>query len=364
MGIEALTVEDVMAACTDALGLDSSAMDLTAPEAMIAALRRAASFRCPVSPAVLVASTARALQGFAGEGPSLREALSEALEALVASGDLLEVPEIDSATLRSRRVLCLGAPMFVRRSGGTFLLLGIRPEGASLVGESLMALIEHEHHVRIIRATPNTDLPALLGEYGLHEISEDVWLRCPASASASDVVRDRDLRLDVAGPSGEIAGLRLLDPDTSRGYYRGRWREPSVSDNGRFVARRPQAYGSDLWCYVEVRDGQPVRFIDFPLTGSIGRGADEAWYLQSAIDAARGRPQSVRVSRGAQVSVLSLFAPPPSWLQRRWDMRGIPVASRGALVSYAMKPEEIDEELAFVTKMLWLRVDVEGESRE
>jgi len=359
MGVDILTPAEVMAACTDALGLDATAMDLTAHEALAAALRRTASFRCPITPAGLVALTARPLEGLAGDGPSLRETLAGILESLVASGDLLEVSEVDNATLRRRRMLYLGPPAFVRRSGGAFLLLGVRPEGASLVGESLAVLIEHEHHLRIINAASGTDIATLLDDYGLHEVSQEVWLRCPLMAPAIDVLREKDLHLEAAGPSGEIPGLRLLDAAAPTNYYKGRWREPSARDTGRYVARRTQAYGSDLWCYVEVVGGQPQRFVDFPLDGSLARGADEAWHLQAAIDAVRGHPQRVRVTRDASVNVLSLFAPPPSWLQRRWDRRGLPIAARGALVSYALMPGEVEEELAFVTKMLWLDIDVE-----
>ena len=78
-----------------------------------------------------------------------------------------------------------------------------------------------------------------------------------------------------------------------------RWREVRA-DSGRFVARRDQAYGSNLWCYVELSNGEPQRLLDFPLAGSRWRGCDEAWRLQMAIDAQRGAPQRFRLQEDAE----------------------------------------------------------------
>src|SRR6185295_17906791 len=120
------------------------------------------------------------------------------------------------------------------------------------------------------------------------------WLRAPSAESFAEHFSRLDRLLDLAEPSREIPGLSLLDPEQSVRYYRGRWAEPR-SQSGRFVARRSQAYGADLWCYVQLREGHPERLIDFPTQGSQWRGCDEAWRLQMAVDARRGAPQRFRV---------------------------------------------------------------------
>ena len=99
-------------------------------------------------------------------------------------------------------------------------------------------------------------------------------------------IQEFDRLLDSAAPSREIPGLLLLDSQRPVRYYRGRWVEPA-SQSGRFVARRSQMYGAPLWCYAQMHDGNPEKFIDLPLARSRWHGFDEAWHLQMAIDAER-----------------------------------------------------------------------------
>ncbi len=68
--------------------------------------------------------------------------------------------------------------------------------------------------------------------------------------------------------------------------------------SGRFVvARRPQAYGADLWCIVELDGGRPVRLLDVTSAGDLRRPSDIAWRIQMAQDALAGRRQVFRVAR-------------------------------------------------------------------
>jgi len=124
------------------------------------------------------------------------------------------------------------------------------------------------------------------------------------------------------------------------------------------VARRSQAYGAQLWCYVQLLNGNPERLIDFPIDGSRWRGCDEAWRLQMAIDAQRGEPQWFRVRPGpGDMRVVEFFSPVPMWARRRWDAVGEPVPSSGCLFAYRMTETELAEELRFVRDVLWL-IDV------
>lgn len=158
----------------------------------------------------------------------------------------------------------------------------------------------------------------------------------------------------MAQPSRDIPGLLLLDPDRSVRFYSGRWIEPRFQ-SGRFVARRSQAYGADLWCYVQLRDGYPERLIDLPTSGSRWRGCDEAWRLQMAIDAHRGDPQRFRIRPGPQATrILELFSPIPMWARRRWDAVGELVLASGCLFAYRFAEGEGKEELRFANDMLWL----------
>lgn len=364
MGIEAISTKDVNARSVRSLGLDPEVIDLSAPEALACALRRAASFLCPTTANHLVSAVEDSLTGLIDVSDGLRESTTEMLAALVGYGDLLELRVISDDANRERTQIYLAPPSFVSRRSGSFLLFGIRPDGAPLVGEELMPRVQNERHVRRIAPGIDIDVRGLLGDYGLHELSEETWLRSPHPASAKDVGERFDYLLSRAGAPGTIEGLIVLDPAKPVRYYSGRWRPVAARDNGNFVARRPQAFGAPIWCYVRVTRGSLTNAIDLPAdANALTRGCDAAWYLQAAIDAIAGHPQVLRLRRmrGRDRATLELFSPPPSWLQRRWDAIGTPVSSRGALVAYTFDEREVAEEAEYGSRMLWLDVVEEAE---
>ncbi|HJQ30071.1 MAG TPA: hypothetical protein VJ827_12075, partial [Rubrobacter sp.] len=325
------------------------------PEVLASSLRRAASFLCPVDPGQLVHSLAAALAGIAGDDDELTNELEELVEAIIGYGDLLELAVVDEASLRARRRLFLAQPSYIERKSGACLLLGIRAEGVPLVDGDLAAAVEHEGHVRWIAASE--DLPELLQAQGLREIQQGQWLDMPRLRPAEDVVDEYVGRLSAAGPAGDITGLRLLDPAAPVRYYRGRWRPATKRDTGTFVARRPQAFGAELWCFAHLKEGSVERLIDLPVGVQPAPARDEAWWLQAALDAVRGVPQQlgIREAHGSGRLVLDLFSPVPSWAQRRLDAVGTPLLrGRGALMSYSFEPAEVEEEVAFLSESLWM----------
>jgi hypothetical protein len=274
---------------------------------------------------------------------------------MVGYGDLIELTPPSDQT-GSTRLLYLAPPTFVQTVTGTFVLLGVRPEGTPLVDEALLPLIRYEGHTRTISGEDQQAIVAALKASGLQEIDQARWLRAPREISPDSLVAEMDRLLSASSPSGDAMGLQILDSSTPVGYYRGRWRTAKAGDSGTYVARREQAYGSDLWSYVEVAGGTTSRVIDLPTQPESTRGCDEAWRLQAAIDVCAGHPQLFRIEENsAGHDVLSLFSPPPSWLQRRWDGRGLPISNRGALVTYVFDTAETPGEAEFLRRMLWLK---------
>ncbi|MBZ6249198.1 hypothetical protein KVH27_12440 [Streptomyces olivaceus] len=206
--------------------------------------------------------------------------------------------------------------------------------------------------------------PIRLHAAGLREIRREHWLKHPSADRAAAVVVAMRQCLDQAAESGHISGLTIIDPGASVHYYRGRWRPPSDGDSGDFVARRPQAYGADLWCLVRIDRGVPRALVDLPVEASDAPAHDEAWRFQAAIDAVIGNPQvmHVRSAAGAPGSrLLDLFGPVPGWAQRYLELVGTPVSrARGALMSYRLPISVISEMSAFITDMLWMHVREEG----
>lgn len=352
MGVVALRLDEARAAAVRAHGLDPNA-DVTK---MIAeSLRRAASVRCPSAPSALVAAVEGALAMIYDVDSGL---VSDVLDQIIAVGDLVEAVD-EQAGLR-RRVLYLGSPRYVLRQSGDVLLLGVRPDAEQLVVDELLEKMASSGHVRRIDRASEEDV-LLLQAHGLEEISEARWMKVSEPCDATELIERYDAALDRQSPSGEISGLQILDSARSASYYRGRWRKEQPGDSGRFVARRSQGYGSDLWCYVELNDGLHIRLLDLPTT-TRNRGCDEAWHLQAAIDAARGNPQELILRRTGEGRVkLGLPAPPPRWLQRRWDLLGNPTTVRSALFSYEFSPSDTRDEVDFVKRHLWMTTRIERE---
>ncbi len=209
------------------------------------------------------------------------------------------------------------------------------------------------------------DLASHLAQLGLIEIQPDDWLSAPPDTSPDEHIAQFDRKLDGVTPSGEIPDLLVIDPNRPAHYYRGRWVEPRGM-TGRFVGRRPQSYGSPLWCYIELQEGWPIRFVDLPLNpASRLRGCDEGWRLQTAIDAQRGESQIYQcIACSNDAYMLKVFSPVPMWIERRWNSIGHRILPKpaGCLLAYQFDKHEIEEELRFVQDKLWLR-EREGTDR-
>lgn len=350
--VENVTRAAALELCLAELSLEAGA----ANELIIAgSLRRTASLRSPL--------TRRSLEDLVRSAllPILAihaEEVSDILESLLSSGDVIEA-RVEAAGSRSQ--VFLGPPRYVRRRDGSLVLLGVRPDSADLAPDELQARLRQVRHLRLLPSATEDD-QLLLRESGFEEITEAAWLRHEEPRDPSALVDMYLQSLDRQGPSGEVEGLRLLDPASRPSYYRGRWRTPRPDDAGMFVARRPQRFGAELWTLVALDGGTAIRMLDLPLIPE-HRGCDEAWWLQAAIDASRSNPQVAQVARTGQGRIrIGLSMPPPRWLQRRWDLIGVPSTQRLGLVSYEFGPSEAREEIQFLKDHLWMTTQIAQEA--
>jgi hypothetical protein len=360
MNVSPVSRTEVMERAVKGLELNE-VVDLASPEGACASLRRAASFLCPASPRQLVDAVLDALQPLDTSSSVTRDSLMEQLDLLISVGDLLELRDPEE---RETRQLYLGPPSYVAKTSGQYLLLGVRPYAAPLIGDALGADVVYKGHTRSIlldAKIASTQLDAI----GLHEIRREQWLKAPRVEDSAGILTELRQRLAVAGPSGQVEGLTLIDPLRPVRYYKGRWRDSKADDTGDFVARRPQAYGADLWCFVRVQAGAPVALIDFPVADLTAPGRDEAWRAQAALDAERGQPQVLRVRTGGgseRGAMLDLFAPVPGWAQRYLEFSGGPVTrSKGSLFSYEVPAAAVRGLAEFLGAMLWMQVLEEDE---
>ena len=350
-----LTASELQARQVRQLGLDPDALDLTSVEVIAGALRRMSSFLCPCSASTLMRGVVQPLRGVVDDIEVAKGTVKDTLAAMIAYGDILESSDLEEDTENGTTIVLYPAPAsFVVRRSGTVLLLGVASDQLSALPDDLAERVEYANHVRRLHPQPDEDLRTQLLEFGLIELSYDRWIHGPTQNTSAQLLSFINDLLDEAQPSYDVPGLVILDPKSPVRYYRGRWTE-ARSQTGRFVARRSQAYGNKLWCYVQLRSGNPEKVIDFPLSGNRWRGCDEAWHVQMAIDAQREVPQRFRVKPGPEnTRVIQLFSPVPMWAQRRWDAVGEPIPAFGCLFAYRLTEAEFAEELEFVREALWL----------
>lgn len=353
MRLTKLSAEEVSTLAVATLGLDADAIGITSVEGISASMRRAASFMCPTSPGRLVDAVLGALRPLGGDELK-RDDLMDLSDQLVASGDLLELRHDMGG---STRLLYLAPPSYIERIPGVYILMGVRPFGAPLIGDELAQAIEYEGRTRLLRIGP-TDAEAELRSRGLLPVSKDRWVSSPRPESPSDFIARHRTRLDVAGEAGQLDGLTLLDPMQKPRYYKGRWRAPADGDTGDFVTRRPQAYGADLWCLIRFEAGVPQRLIEFPVDDPVMPGRDEAWRYQAALDAQRGTPQHFRLRPGASAGddlTLDFYSPLPGFAERYVQFAGMALGkSPGALFSFRLPAAAAADVTSFLTDMLWM----------
>lgn len=351
--MKALALKDLHACGVRTLGLDPEACDLFSIEAIAAALRRAAGFLCPCPQRTLVQAIVEPLEKVVSDEEPFYEAVENTVEAMITYGDLLEEYEVAVVERSSRSSLLYASPpSFVWRDSGVIFLIGIAPDHVSALPERLAVRIDYLNHVRRLVPESSENLRTDLKQFGLSELSMDVWRKeSPPHESSKEHLRRLNSKLKPIG--GLIEGLKILNSAKPVTHYRRRWEE-AKTQTGRFVARRPQAYGNDAWCYIELAQGQVVKLLEFPTTNSRLRGCDEAWRLQLAIDAERGQPQHFKVRHETHSSVVEFYSPLPMWGTRRWDVAGEPVPTASGLFAYKLPASEISEEIKFIQQELWL----------
>lgn len=359
MTVQRIERFEIAARATEVLGLDPEAVDLFSTEGLCASLRRAASFLCPASPRQIVDAVLDALTPLSTE--LARDTVVEALDALVMSGDLLELRQAGSRS----RLLFLGPPSFLEKHPGEYLLLGIRPRAASLLGANTMdAEVIYDAHTRSVLLDRESGAASLLAA-GLHCVTKKQWLKAPRIESPAEVIEKTRERLGAERSVGVVTGLTILGPAGSGHFYKGRWRDPTDADNGIFIGRRPQAYGAPIWCAVDLASGIPQAVLDLPVDSTVAPGWDEARRIQAALDVERGEPHVYRVRTGDRPggTFFDFFAPLPSWAERYLAISGWPAAKGSkSLFSYCVPDAAADDAQQFLSSSLWMTAIKEDQS--
>lgn len=352
--IASISPSEVVAGCRQTLGIpgeEGAGLD----DLMLAALtRRSAGVHCPCSRATLRTSLLECTQHLPNNYDSLPDAIDTAIEALIVSGDLLELNDVVTEDSEIPQTWVFAAPpSFVLRPSGSAFLFGIVPDQDSFLPSMLASRVRYRGFTRLLEPRPGEDIASELQELGLQQLSDSAWLRFPRTEAPAALVDKYQRLLANQLRVPEMPDLQVLNSALPVNYYRGRWTDPTNQD-GTYVARRPQEFGAPIWCIVELQNGKPFRFLDLPLPNTSWRACDSAWHLQMAIDHCRGAPQRYRRRTDGDTVRFDFLSPLPQWSQRRLMIFGWPVSREKSLFSYVIPAKEADTEEMFLQQNLWL----------
>lgn len=312
-------------------------------------LRRAVFIAAPCTHRALRNLAVGALEPLADDPAALKDQIDQALEDLIAMGDLLEMREE-----HEQEKACLlrpAPPAFVTRRDGSFAILGVAGEEITPILQG--HIVHHDSGLRTLHPADAETCSALLLDLGVIELPERIWLHAPPPASASDHIESWMAKLPSDISPVRLDGVDVLDTCLPVTYYNGRWAALNSKHSGIFITRRPQRFGAKLWALAEVRGGVVQRFVDIHPKVSRFRACDEAWRLQAAFDAEAGHPQQVAVTVAGSVATLYFFSPLPAWAERRLCIVGGRVDSRGALFAFELPAASADAEVKWLADALW-----------
>lgn len=349
--MRALTSNEAVAITATSLGQPAES-DLSA--LLKPALRRALFALAPTSRADVVRYVAEPLIPLGLD----RDAVETALDELVVFGDALEMHKRpDDPWDAPATVLRPAPPSFVEREDGTLVILGVAGDQPTALPPDLDQRVMTHGPARILRADKAEHLPDHLSTLGFAQLSEQAWLRLPAIETASAHRRHwTDPLAKVPASQGGVDDLEILDWAKPARYYRGRWRAPTVTTSGMFVARRPQLYGARLWSFAAIENGVCRQVLDFYEDQDRQRPCDIAWRLQAAIDADLGHPQLVRVRQRDEAYQFDFFGPIPAFAERRLLLAGRKLPGTGCLFSFVIDPSHAASEMAALESSLWMRL--------
>ena len=354
MLISQISAKDVLSNCRQILGLPQNSQQVLDKQLLAGLLRRSAGIHCPCSRVTLRTSLLESLDQLSIDEESIHEQINNAIEALIVGGDLLELNDVvtEDASVKSTWVFAAPPSFIVRRSRSIFLC-GIVPDQDTFLPHSLSDLVVYDGYNRMIEEQADRDVAQELRQQGLQQFSESTWLKGPQPEKAS-LMSDRfEELLKRQQYSGIVPDLEIIDPTRAVTYYRGRWCNPT-RENGTFVARRQQEFGSPIWCFASLEDGVTKRILDLPLSQTRWRGCDVAWHLQMAIDYCRGVPQQYRRLLRGDFIQLDFYSPLPQWSQRRLMIFGRSIPPVKCLMSYLLPVSEAKTEEHYLQQNLWL----------
>jgi hypothetical protein len=340
------------------LSLEDSHLNESSNTLIAQLIRRAVFIGAPCSIRTVRNAITTALGPLAIDGQEFEDRVAAVFEDLLAIGDILEMrregQDSEGVILRP------APPAFVKRKDQTFILLGVAGDEITPVYDQ--PITYRASGLRMLASNDPIACQKGLLELGLIELPLATWLHAPAIIEAESYASAWRAKLSVMQSPQKIEELEILDMKKPAHFYKGRWRALTDADAGAYLARRPQRYGANLWCLVDVLHGLVQRLVDVHSKDARIRDCDEAWRIQAAFDAIASVPQTVNVSLNSNKSILTFRSPLPAWAIRRLSLIGERVSPQRALLSFELPLLNTEEEIRWLESMLWLARDT-GENK-
>jgi hypothetical protein len=321
-----------------------------------ATARRLCGFMCPCAPRDVITAIERSLSRLADPQLDLRAIARDAIDDLLASGDLLELDQVKlvGADHEPNWLFC-APPSFIPR-GKRIYITGIAPDDASFLTLSLRERVVCEGGTRFISLLGDDgNLEPTLASHGLRRLDPQRWLAGRQQVKASVVVSDAQRRLLAEGSVGHLEGLSVLTHrHAQRKGYSARWRDLK-DESGLHIARLPKTYGSALWVLIDAERGVVKRSLLLPLRGSRSRACDDAWRLQLAIDAHEGHPAGYRIQKDGDGASMQGDFPLPMEARRRLVLIGGRRQAVGQHYGYWIPQSQLEAEERYLQQHLWFQ---------
>lgn len=357
MELKSLNRDALLGAIAEQLGLADvvTATDELPAVLVASVLRRIAATACPCAREVLVGNAVDAFAGL-GEIEAIKLRVREVLDSLVVIGDLLELGGSTSLPgVMAEDWLYCAPPTFVIRDG-SILLLGIEPEDQASLPASLRDQVIRQREWRYLQVDGDEEvIGGQLRTAGYLEISKVAWMRLPKNQTAEVFLDSVIRRLNEEGGQGALEGLQVYGSTNEVKRFASRLTSP-LGRSGYHIGRRPQAFGAPIWVFVELDQGQPIRFLDLPWRGGRFRGCDHGWRIQSALDVQAGRPQTYRVVQlEGDLDRYEFLSPVPLWIERRLKIEGEWTQAKHALFAYTLGRHSGHDVNAMVQSYMWFK---------
>jgi len=342
---------DAITGVAQSLELEGGAtLDPSSNVLIAQSLRRSVFIAAPCTTRAAKTLVTDALAPLADNPDGLEARVTDVLDDLIATGDLLEMRRQSADGVEV--LLRPAPPAFVKRADGTFILLGVA--GDEITPHLEEPVSYRPSGLRTLAAEDPAGCAAMLLDMGLIELPSSAWLYGPASTMASAFLDAWLARLPRDEHPQTVEELEILDTASPTRFYKGRWRPLRDKDIGRFLARRPQRHGAKLWCLVEVQGGLVRKLVDVHAKDARIRDCDEGWRIQAAFDARAGAPQKVGVSVTGDKATLSFYSPIPAWAVRRLSLIGERIKPPGAFFGFELPKQNLDDEIRWLEETLWL----------